>query len=720
MSDMYFDLYYENTMRLARSLVIKFSDIAVQNNHQLTLDGIEVDPDKPETWKYYMNLTGEYHSTDVMMQVRSADTLEMIDFTKENLKLHRATAREYFPGSQLYNNLTLYYPTQTALINGILYPIEMDRVLSAADGEIIYYDNAWVEGNEDTLIHDIQYWINTFILRWYNPQFNLVGDLNLHTFLGNFYSKLPLGIMLARLRNIKTNKAHSYHVREYLASNNGLDRYMPYLNTQQKLWLYRNIHFLRRNAGKQYIWDRLVDNILTPRGIPLISYTLEQNSSKMPEELRPSVHLIKHNVNMPIINEDQNTVNIDALLRREDGLARDNPEVRYETELEITQSMSSDRYSTLKTKVFDSEVIDRSNSNVRSLMSVLLSEWLHLASSDQYRAYVQIPNPRTGEYMQMSVKDAFIVMLYSYLRIRQSPVRNIPRVIAYTVMRDRPPTFAELRAMVSKRLIPDALITAIQDRVTPMGNYISTEQFYLDCVVMHKDYLKLWELYSYQEHSVARAMCESTVMAHYMDRKCSLVDTTISFEQYFKDLSYPIVDLNQFEYEQLCTDCVNIATGSNLVTVITLGEIQKELLKLMGELSSYPLQYLRNVSLTKFHVLGMLSTRVGDITTAAKDLKKIKVVDTNVQRYSSNARQTYYLTNAVIFPPFTYDYHVKTAYKIPTELGVKDLSFNKGKYKLKSTLGIRNVSIRTIEKPFDDNLKQFNNSDDPNWPKLGI
>ena len=324
--------------------------------------------------------------------------------------------------------------------------------------------------------------------------------------------------------------------------------------------------------------------------------------------------------------------------------------------------------------------------------------------------------------MQMSVKDAFIVMFYAYTQIHKKNFKYIPQAIAYNVLRDKFPTFEELRSNVSQRLISDKLINAIQDHVTPLTTYISTEQFYIDCSASHKAYLKLWELYSFQEHPRSRAYCQQLVESHYMDRTCTLVDESITFERYFKDLSFPIADLTQTEYEQLCMDAINIATGSNLVTVVTLGEVQKELLHLMGELSSYPLQYLRNVSLTKFHVLGMVSTRVGDIATQSGHVHYAKVVNTEVKNLASRGEHNYGLNDANLVPEIDYDFDMKAHYKINVLTDVKDASSSRARYNVKgNALQFGNVSIRTFANPDDSgDLDQYVDPNDPQWPSTEL
>lgn len=721
MSNVYFEVYRNDTMRLARSVVIKFDACATILNERLAEEKIVTDELDPTTWKYYMNMAGEYHSTDTMMRVRSMDTLEMIDFTKDNLLEHRATAREYVPGSIYYNNLVNQNPDQIALINGILYPIPIQKAIDSQDGEILYYDPQYVEEQEDNFDYELQDWVTNFYNRWYNHQYLLSDDLYFSAFLGQLYTQLPMAIMLIRLRNARTRRANSFFIREWLGSHSRLDEFMPYLTTGQQLHLYRDVTWYERNVGKENTWQLLVDNILTPRGIPLIWYNIKQNGKKMPGSINPTAELTKHDVNFPTVQEGNDKTTVEIILERENKLARDNPLVQKDALEQITEDIETGQYSTLPTKILDSEVIDRSTSSVRSRMNVLLNQWLDLASRGKYRAYVQIPHPRTGELMTVSVKDAYIMMLYAYIQVWEWDMEMIPMITAYEVLRDPLPSFKELKTYVSERVVPDNILREIQDRVFPMRSYISTEAFYLDANRQHKSYLKLWDLYSYQEHKDGRAMCENAVKAHYMNRRCRLVKTPTKFVDYFEAQGIDLTGLNKSEYEQLVTDCVNIATGQNLFKVITLGEIQKELLRLMERMSSYPLQYLRNVAYTNFHILGMVQVRLGDYRAAMSSYFRVPCDMLTCHAYYSKAEHHIKIHDKIVMPDVDYTANGTLFRKIDPTVYFRDLSLAKVKIKTRMpSVWLREVRFITppITPPANNHLGNYKVSTDPLYPDM--
>lgn len=98
------DVYVQQTLKLVRSLVIKSELSAYRSNKDIVKRYGEdaVDQDSPETWKYYLNLAGQYHFSDTMMKVISLDTQQEIDFTVANMRIHTATAEAYKYGTRYY------------------------------------------------------------------------------------------------------------------------------------------------------------------------------------------------------------------------------------------------------------------------------------------------------------------------------------------------------------------------------------------------------------------------------------------------------------------------------------------------------------------------------------------------------------------------------------------------------------------------------------------
>lgn len=718
---MYYAVYMKDLIGLCRSMVVKCDFIATTMNAQLLAQNVAVNTVDPTTWKYYRNLAGEYHVTDQLMQVRSLDTLETIDFTKANLATHRATARNYKPGTVYYNLLVAKYPAQAMLINGIISPIDIKTAIDSDNGDILYYDPQYVESNEDNLISELQGWVDQFFTRWFNESYLIVDDLYLPTFWGQFWLQLPIVVQLIRLRNCRTPMVHSFHIQQYLASNGRLDQYIPYLSRKALLWVYRNLRYLQRNVGKRDTFKRLVDNLLTPRGIPIIEYTLVQNVSEMPNQLYPSVEMEKGVINIDTIQEGQEKVSVGAILERQALIARENPIVQEAAEYEIIDQVRSDSFSQLPTKVLDSEVIDRSNSSMRTMQHVLLNEWLYLASSNKYRAYVNIPNPFTGESMSMTVKDAFIMMFFAFCKTRGIDMPMIPRIIAYDVLRPKLPTYNELARIVDQKYIPKGMIQAIMDRCTPMTEYISTEQFYQDCDMAHREYLKLWELYSFQEHYRTRGGCQQLVDRHYMNIMCSLAPPNTTFEAYFNSVGFDVYNLSNSDLDQLMTDCISIATGQNLVSKITITQIQKQLLKMMAQLSSYSIQYLRNTIASDFYFLGIPTIRTGDLGADLNTYDHINLPLVTVDEFYGEHAEGFDITSGEIFPAihmgaehWQQPIHIEAPVRI-TPVGDSFSVFR---------LNVLDVTARRFKYEADQNpnesgvLPYYTPSTDPNWPKL--
>ena len=127
----YYQLYIDSVFALAETVVIKSSYSAESINKFIAIKhGRETVSEYPHTWKYYLNISGNYHFSDEKMYITSLDTLEQIEFTKENLDLHRATYRGYLYGTRLYTELVTQYPLQESLILGILYPADIDKAIA--------------------------------------------------------------------------------------------------------------------------------------------------------------------------------------------------------------------------------------------------------------------------------------------------------------------------------------------------------------------------------------------------------------------------------------------------------------------------------------------------------------------------------------------------------------------------------------------------------------
>lgn len=622
MSSIKYQLYVDGVMRLAKSIILKDESVAAAVNTDVNLRGLAtgftVDLQRPETWKYYLNLAGLYHPMDTPMTIVSLDTMETISFDVDTLKTHRATVREYRQNSRYYNDLIEKYPNQETLISGILNPIPLDRVLSAPNYTILYFDASEVEPQETDLISRLQDWIYAYVRRWYIRDYNVTDNLFDVAFLGVLFAQFPGVIMALRQDNVRTYRAHSFHVWSYLESTGRLGRFRGYLTEQQQMWLYRNIRWVFLNSGKQETFEALVENLLTKRSIPIGHYQHRVNVATISTDLYGKAEFERLPLNLTeIVTKAKPIRTINYVLEKEAPLARDNA-----LYLEEHQALANNAFSKAATqegpsRVMESEMLDRSELLPITLKEFQIQHWFYLAASGKYTASITVNNPYTTEQLRMSVKDAALLWFYLGVKINGVQLLQIPPIVARVVRRMPLPVFNVLRGRVGP-LVKDSEIRTILGDHEPIRSLISTEAFYDITETMHKTYLKQRVYHHNEQHYFKRAELEMTIMGCYQDYICSFTNHT-TFDAYFTALGWDINAIPLSDLKLMFDQISKVALGADLKDVKSARDIQTAMLQMMRQLGAYTTQIIQNINEQPAIIVDQPTARLGTLSAIQQD-----------------------------------------------------------------------------------------------------
>lgn len=594
MSTLY-QIYHESVIRLAATLVVKDEATCSVINQRLSLLGHTVLEDQPHTWKYYLNLAGQYHPTDTMMTVVSMDTHETIEFTTANMTLHRATWREYQYGSRYYKELLARYPAQDALIHGILNPVDLNTAIAAPDHTILYHDAAEVEAREVNLIPELQKWINAQFVRWANDDYRINNAYFITARLGVMFMAMPEVIKSIRSANARTNRVHSYHIRRYLASFGPLDQYYDSMNEFQRLYFYRNIRYILNNNGKDEMFQELVGKVMTERKFPLAEYVMQQNDAPLLEQMDPEIQFERISVNnIPsALGEDIKTPRMMLSLQR--TLARSNEEENFYAEQYVPEAMTRSLTAEVRTKSLESNVLDLKESEPYTLSEVLLNHWIYLADTGQYRTVLIMQLPDGGDGIKLSMKEAYLVYQYLYFKRMGIELVEIPRVMAKRVRRQPLPSFEELRALTTRAVTSDAFIhEALRDNET-LTSYVSVDAFLKLCQALQRRMLLHRDLYVYREDLFQYGEIKLLTDRFYAD-----IPVDMDHGQYYADWlrarSLDFEKYSQAELDEIMLGILNQATGLELRTAQTVKDIQAAMLGIMSQLSSYSVHYIQQIN----------------------------------------------------------------------------------------------------------------------------
>ena len=252
---------------LAKSINPKLNFVAVHMNKYFTDNyGYVYDTYDKKTWPYYLNLAGEPHklNTEILVYTLETSNKEVMD--KNFKSKYPATYYLLMKYEKEYNDLVTEYPMQEGYIRGMLNPVDIQTAIDAEDGDILYYNDEYVEWNEPSLIPRIETTIKLFIERWVITDYMFTDDLYIPMVYSQITSLILNTIYSYRHTSISRFETTGYYQSHMLESNMGIYVPVGVLSNDAKLWLAKNAQYIATNVGKEKIFNLIIERVLNPSG----------------------------------------------------------------------------------------------------------------------------------------------------------------------------------------------------------------------------------------------------------------------------------------------------------------------------------------------------------------------------------------------------------------------------------------------------------------------
>jgi len=647
-----------------RSATIKFEPAAEHINTDLIKRGFTVNTLDPYSWKYYLNMVGEYHESDEPMYVVSLDTRQQILFDKDILINHPRTKSVYQPGGLYYKRLCDIYPSQIDLIKSILFPVEsLEKAIASDDLVLLSYGQGYLEEYEQPVIVDeINRFLEIVKERWY---FTFLDDEALFhiTFWGSLWTYLAMLVMSKRESLVNTPYVHSWHIWNKLKTK-GIDDYSDVLNREKSMMLYQNIDYLKANAGKHSNLVILANRLLSDMGITIYGRKLVQETETEADnfQLTPQFQAVRiptDNFNLLTEVTTASTTNIQNRLFQK-GLT---PDVSAETTESKERRLGNTRLNNLMTKFLEIRPLAK-NKLYAYILNVFLVETLTTSIiNGHYNEPVIINDQSVDVTLYLRPKE--LLALYHYASLKSIGVDAV----------DIPNKFSFYRSFKTDIGTPSKTIMRGDEKVY-LSMYVNTQEFLSDLdyneeIIYPNDFTemvsRLW--LKYMDHllmDIKTKIERKRFILQYLDSLCHSrrveeVDLIEGFTTYAEWLGPEGIDLessvlSQYDVQldpqsawgsladSIITALIPINEVLNTFGNFTLSDFGFERLrKLFVQMCSYRVVFLESTRDLPGHSMGLKWTSENgpDMMSSQGDrrlIRSLKFFDDQISQ-----RQTYYL-----------------------------------------------------------------------------
>jgi hypothetical protein len=580
---LYSNNYLADTFKLVQSLIILTHGEAVSMNLDLSIKyptHYTYEEYDIETWKHYINMTGEYHAIDKMLYtdglilyVEELGREEVL--TKELLETLPTLRDRLLLFDTLYTDLVDKYPECEVLIRGIILPVTMDEIKDNPDGTIVNFNDKLVENSETNLMLELNKFSIAFNKRWFIAEYIITDELYAADYLVKLYTALITKCLNVRLSNIGTYKVHSFYMNEFFKSNLDVYKHSMQFSDEVKLYLYRNMKYMIKHTGKEHVLDMLVKNVLERSNITVEEVVKKQQKVEIlddtPVKNRESLYIVPYGVfngtGVKISNSDTYALEIS------EGNYKD-----YARRLQFDTIVGTNKTTIERSKVLVLDYNGATRTHPYNEPMIVFENWI-------YRVFVKDINTnllytdQTNLTYTLNEKTAVYLVLKYLFKLSGFTESTFKNIILSKIPKDE---------FVTDNLISN---TSVADDIQ---NYLDSINLdYIDLNNTCNEVLKLNELlWTYMNDSYNPALrSDGNLIFNRIHEpvKIELSDEEVLIDDLFVD---PVTYSNSYDYRKAIVSIIELFSGINIDKRTFIDDLLKDFKYLTNELTSYTTQVI--------------------------------------------------------------------------------------------------------------------------------
>lgn len=568
-------IYNNDCLNLTKSLLIK-SDLLARDV-EYSLSGNTNYLGIPRTqWKYYLNASGAYHSTNTKMYVTSLDTLTTIEFTKDVLLDHPITAEKYTINTELTNDLITLYPDNLLLIMGIIYDVDINAIIDANEYTIVAYDKSLVNVQEINLLTELQAKLYHEYETYINKDYADIEPYYGAVMMSHIAKQALFQIKLIRLKNYKTTHACDYYVWTYINSKLYLEDLKTSLTTDDIFYLYKNIGRLVSYSGSNEVLYELVERFLTTDTITTYRLNLATDTNEIDElESKTSTKYIEEALIRSVENREAIIENyIEEADNSSVSIINDYLEL-----LDTRMEVSPDNNKTRELKIFETI---KNNSETRLLLTDID---LHIdgAIDGFYSKLHTITNHLTGISNTLTTLEAIIFYTYVIRKQFDNEVEYIPKHYSYIVPKKVRPT---AKYLADNYGITLEGATKILEAITPYPSYELSRMEMDEYITSVKNtYHDVVRLVRAETSRVNQAKLSTIYNELYFNGEVRLTEDNIRYEDWLLIRGMDFRDFQELDWDII--ENYLLINVFNLNLSVRTSQYARNITELLSRLNNY-------------------------------------------------------------------------------------------------------------------------------------